>query len=275
MSQGGPNSIVGSGGNPLETLTGNSGGPVNPDGAFNIDILGNNSSGIDIVGTPASNLLTAIGLQSSETQRGTVELATAAETTSGVSTSLAVHPSGLDTKLGTQASNGIIYGQGGAGSNLASLVEGTDGQLPIGDTGGPPVLSTLTAGSNITINNGSGSIQINATGSLAIPWNDVVGTSATLVVNEGFVSNNAGLVTLTLPVAAAFGDQFLIVGNGAGGWRVAQTAGQTIHILSSDTTTGAGGSLSSTNRYDAITLLCTVANTDFVVRDSMGNLTVV
>ena len=46
----------------IETLTGNSGGPVGPDGAGNIDVLGvdatiNNVNGITTIGTPASNLL--------------------------------------------------------------------------------------------------------------------------------------------------------------------------------------------------------------------------
>jgi hypothetical protein len=46
----------------VETLTGNSGGAVGPDAAFNIDIQGDNTQGIDIVGTPASNLLTVSGI---------------------------------------------------------------------------------------------------------------------------------------------------------------------------------------------------------------------
>ncbi len=41
---------------PIQTLTGNSGGPVGPDGAGNIDILG--GTGINIVGSPGANTLT-------------------------------------------------------------------------------------------------------------------------------------------------------------------------------------------------------------------------
>jgi hypothetical protein len=44
------------GGSPIETLTGNSGGPVGPDGAFNINLLG--SGDIDVVGNPGTNTLT-------------------------------------------------------------------------------------------------------------------------------------------------------------------------------------------------------------------------
>ena len=43
-------------GTDVETLTGDSGGAVAPDGAANIDILG--GPGIDVVGIPGSNKLT-------------------------------------------------------------------------------------------------------------------------------------------------------------------------------------------------------------------------
>ena len=78
-----------------------------------------------------------------------------------------------------------------------------------------------------------------------------------------------------MPSTAAVGDLISVVGQGSGGWSIAQNAGQTIHYVSSDTTTGAGGSLSSTVRYDCVDLICTVDNTDFVVKASVGNLTVV
>jgi len=209
MSQSGPNSISGSGAPPVETLTGNSGGAVPPDGAFNIDILGNNASGIDIVGTPASSLLTVIGLDASETQQGTVELATAAETTTGTSTSLAVHPAGLNTKLGTQTDHGIIYGQGGAGTNLASLAEATNGQIPIGSTGNPPVLNTITAGNNITVTNGSGSITIaaNGGGELAITSLDDTDSPYTVLSTDEYLSCDVsgGTLTVDLPDAPTTG----------------------------------------------------------------------
>jgi hypothetical protein len=54
---------------------------------------------------------------------------------------------------------------GDASGSLTSLPLSTDGQVLIGDTaGGTPSWATLTAGTNIDITNGSGSITINATG---------------------------------------------------------------------------------------------------------------
>ncbi|KKK81412.1 hypothetical protein LCGC14_2813710, partial [marine sediment metagenome] len=53
---------------------------------------------------------------------------------------------------------------GNASGSLTSLGVATNGQLAIGSTGGPPVLNTLTAGSNVTVTNAAGSITIASTG---------------------------------------------------------------------------------------------------------------
>lgn len=164
---------------------------------------------------------------------------------------------------------------GGANSHtINDLGVATNGQLPIGSTGADPVLATLTAGTGVTITNGAGTITINAAGS-ALTWTDVTGTTQAMAVNNGYTANNAGLVTLTLPATAVYGSVMAVVGKGAGGWKIAQNSGQTIHFGISNTTSGASGSLASTNQYDVVWLLCTVANTDFTVYDSIGNITVV
>jgi len=108
-----------------------------------------------------------------------------------------------------------------------------------------------------------------------LTWSEQTGTTQAMAVGHGYILNNAGTVTATLPATAALGDLMAIVGKGSGGWLVAQNSGQTIHFGSVNTTTGAGGSLASTNRYDSFEIVCITANTDFVVRSSIGNLTVV
>jgi hypothetical protein len=106
-------------------------------------------------------------------------------------------------------------------------------------------------------------------------WNMVSGTSATFAPNNGYIMNNTGLVTGTLPTTIAFGDVMTVVGYGAGGWKIAQNAGQQIIFGSSATTLGATGYLASTNANDNVELLCIVANTTFSVLGSpVGNLTV-
>lgn len=59
--------------------------------------------------------------------------------------------------------DGIAYFSSPA--SLTSTAAPSNGQLLIGSTGAVPALATLTAGSNITITNGPGSVQISASGS--------------------------------------------------------------------------------------------------------------
>lgn len=119
MSQSGANSNGGSGADPVETLTGNSGGAVSPDGSFNIDVLGNNSTGIEIVGTPASSLLTVMGLASSTTQVGTVELATAIETGTLTDATRAVSPDSLGPILVSE----FVVAPGGVYTTIQSALD--------------------------------------------------------------------------------------------------------------------------------------------------------
>ncbi len=99
------------------------------------------------------------------------------------------------------------------------------------------------------------------TGSSALQWTTVTGTSQAMSANNGYIPNNAGLVTLTLPATAGVGTLLSVAGQGAGGWSIAQNSGQQINVGNAATTIGVAGSLSSTNRYDSINLLCIVANT--------------
>jgi len=82
-------------------------------------------------------------------------------------------------------------------------------------------------------------------------------------------------VTVTLANTAALGSILEVVGKGAGGWRIAQNAGETIHFGNINTTAGTGGYLQSTLTYDAIRLVCTVADTEWTVLSVQGNITVI
>lgn len=97
-----------------------------------------------------------------------------------------------------------------------------------------------------------------------ITWANVTGTSQAMAINTGYIANNAGLVTMTLPSTAAVGTVLAVAGNGAGGWSIAQNASQNIQIGNVSSTVGTGGSVASTNRYDSLNLVCTVANTTWV-----------
>jgi hypothetical protein len=166
--------------------------------------------------------------------------------------------------------NGILYGNGT--NAIAATSELSDGQLLIGSTGNPPSTATLTAGSGISITNGAGSITVAATD--AETWTNVTGTSQSMAINNGYIANNAGLVTLTLPATAAIGSRVKLTGVGAGGWSVAQNAGQTIYFGNTTSTTGATGSIASTHQRDSVELVCVAADTDWNVVSSIGVITI-
>ena len=118
-------------------------------------------------------------------------------------------------------------------------------------------------------------------GSTYYTWSEVTGTSQAAAVNNAYVANNAGLVTITLPTTAAVGDRILVVGKGAGGWKIAQNASEQIIFREGgtdavdETTIGTGGSVASTDDYDSIELVCTTADTTWRCISAKGNLTLV
>lgn len=82
-----------------------------------------------------------------------------------------------------------------------------------------------------------------------------------------------GPTTFTLPVLAAAGSIIIIQGGGGGSWTLNQNAGQQIIFNSAvATTAGAAGSVTSTDDYDGLTLLCTTANTTWIAYNIKGNL---
>ena len=125
----------------------------------------------------------------------------------------------------------------------------------------------------VTINSSTGQLGVGTKSSI-IAWNNVTGTSATMVASQGYQANNAGLVTLTMPSVASstFGDTIRVSGLGAGGWKIQCVATQLIHLGSS--ATSAAGSLASTNRYDSIDLVCSSDTTQWFVMSVIGSLTV-
>lgn len=134
---------------------------------------------------------------------------------------------------------------------------------------------TLTAGTGLTIVQNGSNITLSVSGS-GTSWVNVTGTSQAMISNTSYVPNNAGLVTLSLPTTSSFGDVIDVVGYGAGGWTISQATGQQIILGVSSTTSGSGGSVSSTNKNDSLSLVCVVANTIWTLFDGpQGNLTIV
>jgi hypothetical protein len=178
-------------------------------------------------------------------------------------------------------SNAIRIGISGSGSFQQNkcFIAGIDG-VDVGSVAKVITMAsdqlgtaTITAGAGISVTPGANTITIASTNGIA--WTEVTGTSQAMAVDSGYIANNAGLVTLTLPATAVVGDRVRIAGKGAGGWRCGQNAGQTINFGNTSTTAGVGGYIDSTNQYDALELLCITANTTWVTLSSVGNLNVV
>lgn len=165
---------------------------------------------------------------------------------------------------------------------IANTSDATSHTVTLSASGGSV---QLIEGANITLTTGGtgsvGTVTIASTGgSGAMTWTEVTGTSASMTVNNGYIANNAGLVTLTLPDTAAVGSIVRVTGKGAGGWRIAQNALEQIIWNeggldgTDETTIGVGGRLDSTDDYDSIELICFTANTTWGVLSSKGNITI-
>lgn len=176
----------------------------------------------------------------------------------------------------TNAAAGTLFGNftGSSGAPSFTAPGTADQVLGVAHTGGGLEYKTITAGTNITVTPTAGVITIAATGGgTGLTWNTVTTTTQTAAINNGYITNNAALVTVTLPTTAAVGSIVYVAGQGAGGWKIAQSSGQTVNFGNVVTTSGATGFLSSTNQFDVVQLLCITANTQFTVLSSVGNIT--
>lgn len=99
-------------------------------------------------------------------------------------------------------------------------------------------------------------------------------TTQQALPNSGFIPTSSSLTTVTLPTEAEPGDKVAIQGNGSGGWKLQANSGQIIHIDSG--ATSSGGSISSSNQYDTIFVMCITENTTWSVSYflSIGGLVV-
>jgi len=132
----------GSGGGTVTTVNtgaGLTGGPITSSGTISIPAAG-------VVNAMLVNPFVTIQAGTGLTGGGTVAL--------GGSVTLSSNLSGT--------SNGIAYFSNP--TTLTSTPAPTNGQVLVGSTGAAPALATLTAGPNVSITNGPGSITISATG---------------------------------------------------------------------------------------------------------------
>lgn len=153
------------------------------------------------------------------------------------------------------------------------VIPGFGAGAVVTNSSGAVSVTNSTAGYVLTSNGTSSSPTFQAFAPVTIPWIEVTLAAANMSPNTGYISNNAGQVTLMMPTTIAQGDYIRVTGKGVGGWKIGQQSGQTIYFGVVTTTTGAGGYLSSTQQRDSIELVCITANTEFNVLSIQGNVT--
>lgn len=172
----------------------------------------------------------------------------------------------LSQVYGAFATNLITPFAGNPNGNVA----GTAYQNLVWDTSGSRLFICTTTGTTST------AVWTSATSANSFEWNEIVVTSANMTGNNGYIANNAALVTLTLPVTSSVGQIIEVIGKGAGGWQIAQNAGQSITFGTVTTTIGGGGSLASSQDTDGVRMVCTTADTVWTVMPGpIGNITYV
>jgi len=175
---------------------------------------------------------------------------------------------------GAESSNIAISNTGQAGDNNSIRI-GTQGNgsgqqetcYIAGITG-----VTVANAAYVTLNTSTGQLGTVAGGSL-LGWSVVTSGAQNMAVNYGYITNFGSTVTLTLPAVSPVGSMIRVTGLGTGGWMIAQNGGNSINFGAQTTTAGVGGSLSSTNQFDSIELVCVTANAQWNVLSVQGNVT--
>lgn len=188
----------------------------------------------------------------------------------------ATSPTLVTPALGTPAS-GVMTNVTGTAAGLTSGI--TNALKSATTTVDVSAATAPSSGQVLTATSSTTATWQTPSGGSGITWTEVTGTSQSAAVNNGYVANNASLVTVTLPSTATVGQIVFLQGSGAGGWKLAQNASQTIvwdagGVAGQNiTTSGTSGYLASTDRYDSIEVMCITTNTGWVVRNSKGNIT--
>lgn len=179
--------------------------------------------------------------------------------------------------IDTSSSDAYILVSKAGGVAVWSPIGGLPGQVESITTPDATVV-TPTSG-NINFLNGIGT-SITGSGSnitftsteRSLTWSVVTTTTKAMVAFEGYISNTSGGCDFTLPATAAVGDLFSVANIHADGFQIGQNSGQKIQIGKYTTTTGIAGGLRNLEIGDTVLLICTVANTNFLVLNMMGNI---
>lgn len=127
---------------------------------------------------------------------------------------------------------------------------------------GGPGTSTTGSGNTITV----------SVAGAGFTWSVVTSANnvKTLIKENGYISKGIPQVVFVLPLTAAIGDTYRIVGYG-NLFQITQNAGQNISLGFDTTTAGVLGSVTATSSRDTLEIVCVTANLEFQIVDSTGN----
>lgn len=170
-----------------------------------------------VTASPTTGSVVVSGINATTTQVGVVTLATNAQAIAGTDAANAVTSAALAAKLGAQTSHGLAYGATTAGA-VGWLAAATNGQIPIGSTGNPPVLGLITStGNTINWTFGAGTINgevVAPTQEIAINYTNVTNAMSpyTVTATDYFISvdASAGPVTILLPNTTTSKREFVV-----------------------------------------------------------------
>lgn len=181
------------------------------------------------------------------------------------------------------AAGAISFTSGGPGQmNAQVLVDGASinivGNQLVAAGGSNPIQTinligpdgtgnfTISAGANIVITPGVNSISISSTGNLS--WIEVA-INTLMSVNNGYIVNAGGVLTMTLPAISARGDVIEIEDKGLNGFVIQAAGGDTVVYQGISSTVGGGWSTVTAGCY--VKLLCVTANSRWDIITSQGN----
>lgn len=178
------------------------------------------------------------------------------------------------TNADLSSSMGVIISQGG--TDPSYCLTGDVGTLVVyTDNSGHVDIIAPGASGTVLTSAGTSAIPVyQALPSSIVTYNNITGSTVAMAANNGYIINTAGACTLTLPSTCALGTVFYIYGaNAANIWHIAQNASQSIYFGAVTTTSGTGGYLQATAARDCVSLICTTANTQFLVTNNIGTIT--
>ena len=185
-------------------------------------------------------------------------------------------------KLTRITTSNVVLGAPSGGTGTATIIVNTFPGGPVQlalsygrflqGSGALSSASTMSCDSLMSPSSGSSKFTEGAT---LITYAAAKTADFTIAVNTGYVTNKTSLCLCTLPTTASVGDRInIICAHTTQKFKVVQNANQYIYVGSSTSTTGTGGYIQCTARYDVVKMVCVVANVGFQVISKVGTITV-